>query len=239
MAREHFLDLYGIDVDPAADHHVAVASAQEQVVVSVDEAEVVDRHPRSIMRVVSRRPVAQIPVHRLLVANPDCADLASLQRLALVVRDAQIVPFEHLPHRPGAGEHFAPIDQRDPAKLRGAVEVEHVGRAEPFNRAESECVRKRRGTGDDRAQRGGWVRSVNRIGKIDDAADHRRDHERRVHAPPRHRRQRVLGVELCAQDQCAAERRHHHRERLRATMVERAHDEVTIPRPHRQSIADP
>ena len=41
-ADQHVLDLGGIDVDAAGDHHVALAVAQEQIAVRVEVADVAD-----------------------------------------------------------------------------------------------------------------------------------------------------------------------------------------------------
>src|SRR6478735_6311817 len=92
---QYVLDLCGIDVDSAGDHHVALAVAQEQIAVLVEVTDVADAdEPVTAGVGPCLRPAVIVEIGHRGLAHVDFADFVGTAGTAIVAEDPDDAAFD-------------------------------------------------------------------------------------------------------------------------------------------------
>ena len=215
------LDLGGIDVDAARDHHVALAVADEDIAVRVDIADVargdeavaIDLGALLRLVVIGEIRIARDP-------RIDLADLALRQLLSVVADEAQLRARRNLADGAGLLQRVLGIGEGDRAGFGRAVEfVDH--RPPPFDHRALDVGGTGRGGMDDVAQRRHVVFPAHLLRQLHQPDEHGRHHEDGVDLLGLDQPQEFLRVEPRHQHQRAAETAGAQAERVRRGMIQR------------------
>src|ERR1700736_3285637 len=214
-------DFGRIDVDPARDHHVALAVADEDVAVLVDVADIA-RGDKTValdlgafFRLVV---VGEVRVAGDLRIN--LADLGLAERGPLVAEKAQLDAFKDLADRAGFPQRILGTGKREGAGFGAAVIfIDH--RPPPFDHRPLHIGGTGRGGMDDVAQRGRVIFPSHRLRQLHEPDEHRRHHEERVDPLLFDQPQKLFRIEPRHQHQRTAEPAGAQAERVRCRMIQR------------------
>ena len=193
VGEQHVLDLAGIDVVPAAHHHVALAVDDREEAVVVDDTDVTGVHPPAADRPCRRLGILPVLAHQTAAARDDLADLAGPSGWSSSSQIAASTSVNGRPHDPCRSSVWS----------SGSSRVIAIGAsAWPYTWARTGPKRVDRAVADGRgdrrravAQSGQRAIEVVDVGLVEHHRDHRRHEERALRPVTVDQRHRGAGVE--------------------------------------------